>query len=185
MTDGNAEGTPARHIDLALIAVACLILVGAHVFGAGWTRSPSPVLVERDAAARSGPPNTRSAGQRPEIPDAVSKAQSLLPGMRDAESVKGDLRNVVIVQEAYFSQHSTYATSLEQLLDAGLALRSGATVRILHASQNGWAAEAVRDGSDTDSCIVHIGQQAGDASPATRRDGRTADQGIPACDGDR
>lgn len=187
MTDGNAEGTPARYIDLALVAVACLILIGAHFFGAGPTRPTTPTGVRRDTVtpARPEEPGTRSGGQPLEIPDAVGTARSLLPGMRDAESVKSDLRNVVIVQEVYFSEHSAYATDVEQLLSAGLTLRSGATVRILHASQNGWAAEAVRDGSGRNSCVVHVGKQVADAPPATLRDGRSGSEATPVCDGDR
>ena len=187
MTDENAEGTPARYIDLALVAVACLILIGAHFFGAGPKRSTSPAWVERDtvAAARPETSGTRSGGQPLEIPDAVGKARSLLPGMRDAESVKSDLRNVVIVQEVYFSENSTYATDVERLLRAGLTLRSGATVRILHGSQNGWAAEAVRSGSATTSCVVHVGKQVAEAPPVTLRDGTSGSEATPVCDGDR
>ena len=187
MTDGNAAGTPARYIDLALVAVACLILIGAHFFGAGPQRSARPAGVERDTVAPARPERsgTLSGRQRLEVPDAVGKARSLLPGMRDAESVKSDLRNVVIVQEVYFSEHSTYATDVEQLLRAGLTLRSGATVRILHGSQNGWAAEAVSDGPGTTSCVVHVGKQVGDAPPVTLRDGRSGSQATPVCDGDR
>ena len=187
MTDENAAGTPARYIDLALVAVACLILIGAHFFGAGAKRSPSPAGFERDTGAppRPGTSGTLSGGQRLEIPDAVGRARSLLPGMHDAESVKSDLRNVVIVQEVYFSENSTYATDVEQLLRAGLTLRSGATVRILHGSRNGWAAEAVRPGSATASCVVHVGKQVADPPPVTLRDGRSGSEANPACDGDR
>jgi hypothetical protein len=187
MTDESTEGTPARYIDLALVAIACLILIGAHFFGGGTQRPTSPTGVDWDtvAPARPDTSGTLSGRQPLEIPDAVGKARSLLPGMRDADAVKSDLRNVVIVQEVYFSENSTYATDIEQLLPVGLTLRSGATVRILHGSQNGWAAVAIRSGSDTNSCVVHVGKQVGDAPPVTFRDGRSGSDATPVCDGDR
>lgn len=125
MTDETAEGTPARYIDLALVAVACLILIGAHFFGAGPTRSSSPTGVEWDtvARARSETSGMRSSGEPLELPDAVGKARSLLPGMRDAESVKSDLRNVVIVQEVYFSEHSPQGAAARPLRSATAIVR--------------------------------------------------------------
>jgi hypothetical protein len=187
MTDERAEGTPARYIDLALVAVACLILVGAHFFGRGTAAPVRGTGVDWDTvpSARpqaSGPPSSRQAL---ELPDAVGKARSLLPGVRDADAVKSDLRNVVIVQEVYFSENSTYATTTEQLLPVGLTLRSGATVTLLHGSQAGWAASAARPDAPGVSCVVFIGKQPTDSVPATMRDGRRGSEGFPVCDGDR
>ena len=188
MSEETAEGTPGRYIDLALVAVACLILVGAHFFGgASTTPATGPTGVDWDTVAPARPdmPDPRSSRRPMEIPDPVSQARSLLPGMRDADAVKSDLRNVVIVQEVFFSEHSTYATDIEQLLPVGLTLRSGATVKILHGGQSGWAAVAVRAGADSISCVVHVGKQVGDAPPVTLRDGRAGSQATPVCDGDR
>ena len=188
MADDRAEGTPGRYIDLALVAVACVILVGAHLFGGGQPKgAATPTGVDFDTIAPALPDSSSGmSGRRPlEIPDAVGRARSLFPGVRDAEAVKSDLRNVVIVQEVYFSENSTYATDVEQLLGAGLTLRSGATVRILHGSQSGWAAMAVRSEAATSSCVVHVGKQVDDTPPVTLRHGKSGVQAAPVCDGDR
>lgn len=113
MADHGAEGTQGRYIDLALVAVACTILLGAHFFGAGQpTGAGGDTGVDFDTIAPALPDTSPAAGGREALgePEPVDRARSLVPGVRDADAVKSDLRNVVIVQEVYFSEHSRYAT---------------------------------------------------------------------------
>lgn len=187
-----------QHVDLALFAVACLVLLGAWGLGApgkgttsatplpsgAFARESAAVARESAAMSRVAPPPAPDAGTPPDG-RPLGGVHSLLPGVPEAAAVKRELRNMTVVQEVYFSEHSTYASSVDELAPLGLTLRSGATVRILHAGTTGWAAEAVRPGSEGVSCVVFVSAQPGDGPPATRRDGRRGTEGVPVCDGDR
>jgi type IV pilus assembly protein PilA len=84
-------------------------------------------------------------------------------------SMKSDLRNLVTVEEAYLAEHRTYTTSVTNV---GLQQSARVAVTIQAATNSGWAATAVHNGT-TITCAVFYGNTT-PVAPATA-------EGSPAC----
>src|SRR5208283_2632991 len=74
-------------------------------------------------------------------------------------TVRSDLRQLVMAQEAYWATRKSYATDVAALGDFHPA--PGVTVQILHARADGWAARAsygpATTGPGVRSCVVWVG----------------------------
>src|SRR3712207_3483597 len=71
-------------------------------------------------------------------------------------SMKSDLRNLVTAQEAYFSDHTTYASIGD--LGTSYSQSSGVTIDIDENLGSGWHATATHNALDTSrSCWIYVG----------------------------
>ena len=178
MRDGSGDATgqadsPVRRsawIDVAFLAVVIGVIVAA-----GFFRSAS--RTDRGAPAEAGPAwTTGPEASRSPLPFAV-------PGVR--ADVKTDLRNLVTAEEMFFSDSVHYTADLSSLEISGrLSLTSGARIRIVWATQAGWAAVAEGGRLGGASCVVRIGPVPDSLRPRTRLQQREGDEGAPRCDGD-
>jgi hypothetical protein len=173
---GDATGrpdSPVRRsvwIDAAFLAVVVGVIIAAAFF-----RSAS--RTDRGAPAEAGPGwTTGPEARRSPLPFAI-------PGARDG--VKADLRNLVIAEEVFFSDSVHYTADLSSLETSGrLSLTSGARIRIVWATQAGWAAVAEGGPLGGASCVVRIGPVPDSLRPRTRLQQREGQEGAPQCDGD-
>jgi hypothetical protein len=97
--------------------------------------------------------------------------------------LKSDLRNLVVAQEKYFAEHSTYADQID-----GLAYHpsSGAQVSLVATQNNAWAAVASDVSAPGKTCVIYI-NLAEKYRPKTAQDKRlptVKEEGAPICDGD-
>jgi type IV pilus assembly protein PilA len=72
-------------------------------------------------------------------------------------AMKSDLRNLATAEEAYFYDHSTYATSLAQLVSYRPS--AGNAVTVNEATIGGWSATASRAGLSK-QCYLFVGSVA-------------------------
>lgn len=164
----RSAGTRSRRIDLMFLALVVILIVGA-------------VLFRGAPRTERGPPTP--AGPSPAAPGRAGAAPFAVPGARDA--VKRDLRNLATAQEMFFSDSARYAKDVSELqLMRGLALTSGAHVRITWGSPAGWA--AVADGWQLggSTCVVRIGAVPDSVRPRTKLQNREGLEAEPRCDGD-
>jgi len=109
------------------------------------------------------------------IPHAA-RAQDPAPdsaAIRKAASVlKSDLRNFVTAQEAYFADHTTYATSVSQMR---FRPSPGVTLVILTSSSNAHSEIAIIERVPGLVCAMFIG----DGPPPLGR----GEEGAPVCRG--
>lgn len=89
--------------------------------------------------------------------------------------MKSDLRNLVVNQEAYFSDHTTYARGLAQI--AGYSSSAGVTVTITAGSDKGWAASATHDSLPNGRCLIFVGIPA----PPPPDSSAVPQEGAPYC----
>ncbi|MEO8089983.1 MAG: hypothetical protein ABI703_06780 [Gemmatimonadales bacterium] len=92
----------------------------------------------------------RSTLARGEVYTATPQENARLAGMRS------DLRNLATNQEAYFSDHTTYANSISQL-GTQYYPSTGITVTILNGSAKGWSASATHVSFPGAICYIYIG----------------------------
>jgi hypothetical protein len=90
-------------------------------------------------------------------------------------AMRSDLRNVVVNQEAYFSDHSTYASNIAQL--PGYSPTTGAVVIITAGSDKGWAASATHPSLPNGICSIFVGLPV----PPPRGAGSAPEEGTPYC----
>ena len=176
--DGGGDATgqdnnPVRRsvwVDVAFLVVVLGVIIAAALFrGASRTNRGAPA--EAGPAWTTGPDARRSP-----LPFAI-------PGVRDA--VKGDLRNLVTAEEVFFSDSVRYTADLSSLEILGrLSLTSGARIRVVWATQAGWAAVAEGGRLGSASCVVRIGPVPDSLRPRTRLQQREGEEGAPRCDGD-
>jgi hypothetical protein len=169
---GQADGPVRRSV---WIDVAFLIVVLGVIIAAAFFRTAS--RTNRGAPVEAGPAWTAGTeAKRNPWPFAI-------PGVRDA--VKRDLRNLVTAQEMFFADSIHYSTDISSLETwARLSLTSGAKVRIVWATQAGWAAVADGGRLGSASCVVRIGAVPDSLRPRTRVQQREGQEGEPRCDGD-
>ena len=73
-----------------------------------------------------------------------------------AGSIKSDLRNIATAQEAYFYEHSVYATDVAQL---NFRSSSGVTLDVVTGgTASGWSASAWHPAASPLECGLFIGQ---------------------------
>jgi hypothetical protein len=152
-----------------------LAVVVGVIIAAAFFRSAS--RADRGAPAEAGPAWTAGPqASRNPLPFAI-------PGVRDA--VKADLRNLVVAEEVFFSDSVRYTADLSSLEILGrLSLTSGAKIRIVWATQAGWAAVAEGGRLGSASCVIRIGAVPDSLRPHTRVQQREGEEGAPRCDGD-
>jgi hypothetical protein len=152
-----------------------LVVVVGVIAAAAFFRSAS--RTDRGAPVEAGPAwTTGPEGKKSPLPFAV-------PGVRDA--VKADLRNLVVTQEAFFSDSTRYSADVSTLETfSRLRLTSGARMRIVWATEAGWAAIAEGGPLGAASCVVRIGPVPDSLRPRTRLQQREGEEGAPRCDGD-
>jgi hypothetical protein len=105
------------------------------------------------------------------------------------------LRNVLAAQDAHYTDHGTYTTSMTSLgrYDATLApvkpsnpnpRRDSVSVQIIFAGGRGWTGIASHWGLRGRSCVVYVGiAEELPKVPITRADRRTpTEESVPACD---
>ncbi|HKG95995.1 MAG TPA: prepilin-type N-terminal cleavage/methylation domain-containing protein [Gemmatimonadaceae bacterium] len=81
-----------------------------------------------------------------------------------AASIKSDLRNLATAQEAYFYDHSTYATD-ETLLNYHHS--PGVVTEVVTATTQGWSASAHHPAADPLTCGIAFGNEANPIAPGT------------------
>jgi prepilin-type N-terminal cleavage/methylation domain-containing protein len=91
-------------------------------------------------------------------------------GKANVAAVKSDLANLAKEQEAYFSEHASYAPTLAQLRTTP---SPGVTVTLVETSATGWSATAVHPAAVPVTCAVFYGSAA-PVAPATS-------EGVVAC----
>ena len=178
MRDGGGDetGQPNSPVKRSVwIDVAFLVVVLGVIIAAAFFRGASKT--DRGAPAEAGPAWTAGPeAKRNPLPFAI-------PGVRDA--VKRDLRNMVSAQEMFFADSIHYATDISSLETwARLSLTSGAKIRIVWATEAGWAAVADGGRLGSASCVVRIGAVPDSLRPRTRVQQREGQEGEPRCDGD-
>ena len=92
-------------------------------------------------------------------------------------AMKSDLRNLVTAQEAYFADHSAYASSMD-----GLKFRNSqnVTVRLTVTQNNGWAAETRSSLLPNVACTVYVNLKEKDRPKM--KSGFQAAEGEPVCE---
>lgn len=85
-------------------------------------------------------------------------------------AMKSDLRNLASAEEAYFSLHQAYASSLEDL-----DFQTSPRVRVtLRASTHGWSAKTEHEARADYACAIYCGSGVTPYAPAT-------EEGVLAC----
>jgi hypothetical protein len=100
-------------------------------------------------------------------------------GVREKAYVAGmrsDLRYLTANEEAYFSDHGTYASDLAQI--AGYRPSPGITVTITAGSDKGWAASARHDSLPKGTCSIFVGVPAPQPPPGSSS---VPQEGAPYC----
>jgi uncharacterized protein (TIGR02246 family) len=95
-------------------------------------------------------------------------------------TMKADLRNLVVAQEAYFADQATYASTLAPDAKAGAVLfrpSESNTVTISNASDRGWSGviTSARLSKTSATCGVFVGPAVNAPNAAT------TEEGAPAC----
>lgn len=73
--------------------------------------------------------------------------------------VRGSLREVSAAQERFHRRHGRYAEDLDGLREAvGLVIEPGVVVRLVEASEQGWAAEGTHSDVPERSCVLWSGR---------------------------
>jgi len=88
-------------------------------------------------------------------------------GRAQLATMKSDLRNLVTVEENYFSENAKYTTSL----GAGYAASTGNNMPTITLTADGWTA-SITSPNTTQTCAVFVGSTP--LAPATT-------EGAPAC----
>lgn len=167
------EGTGRRRsvqTDAVLLALVVGVIIAAAFFR-------SADRTDRGAPAEAGPAWTAGPeARRSPVPYAV-------PGVR--EDVKNDLRELATAQEVFFSDSLHYTADVA-LLEARLRLnlKAGSLIRIVWASETGWAAIAEGGRLGNASCVNWVGPVPESLRPRTRLQHRESQEGAPRCDGD-
>lgn len=94
-------------------------------------------------------------------------------------AARSDLRNLVVAQEAYFSDHGRYAPHLDSMKAVFMPSR-GSSMQLTVARNDGWAARLTRERLGG-SCIIWVNVPESDR-PKTSRDGLGGREGEPVCD---
>jgi len=87
-------------------------------------------------------------------------------------AMKSDLRNLAVMEESYFFDHSYYTGSLSTLEARGFLPSRGVTVEIHEAAPTGWSATVTHDATPW-QCYLFVGN----AAPV----GSASDAGVAAC----
>ena len=112
-------------------------------------------------------------------------------------AMRSSLRNLVIAQEQYYADHTTYTADLGNVyfVDHGASApnpvtrtpyepASGVSVALLRAGTSGWTGKATVQGY-RGSCVIYVGWVTRREDwPATDLEQKTGEEGAPACDGD-
>jgi hypothetical protein len=125
---------------------------------------------------------------------ATTVAASVNPAAEQAiKQMTAKLRDVLAAQDAHYSDHGTYTTSMTALgkYDSRLApartsspRRDSVSVQIIFAGGRGWTGIASHWGLRGRSCVVFVGiAEELPKLPITRADRRTpTEEAVPACD---
>lgn len=111
---------------------------------------------------------------------ARAQSDSLDAALAMRARLKSDLRNLIVAQEAYYADHSSYADDITQLK---FRASTGSQVRLVVTQNGAWAAVATDENTPGKSCTVWI-NLAEKYRPATMHDKYTGNEGSPTCDGD-
>lgn len=90
---------------------------------------------------------------------------------------RSDLRNLVVAQEAYFSNHGRYASSLDS---AKFIPSRGSRIVFTVTKHDAWAATLTRERL-VGSCVIFVNLPEAER-PKTARDGIVPGEGEPRCD---
>jgi hypothetical protein len=112
----------------------------------------------------------RTAQARGELYTETTREKAYVSGMRS------DLRNLTTAQEAYFSEHSTYASSISQV--TGYVPSPGIRVTVTAGSANGWTGSATHDSFPGAICSIFIGTP---APPPPAGSTSAPQEGAPYC----
>lgn len=105
--------------------------------------------------------------------------------LRAISDMRASLRMLVTAEEGHWAQRGTYTTDMMSL---GFANRRGAEdahPQVLFAGSRGWTALATHRALKGMTCVMYVGipDEMPVKLPATRRDGRVAEEeGAPTCD---
>ncbi|MEO5567101.1 MAG: hypothetical protein ABIR92_01325 [Gemmatimonadaceae bacterium] len=110
---------------------------------------------------------------------APASAQSTPAPVIDLSPVRKDLRNLVVAQEVYFTDHNRYSPDLGVL---SLQPSDSVTIKFVEVSANSWAASGSIKGKASASCVVMVGRVA--ALPKTAQGNAARAEGGVLCDGD-
>lgn len=94
-------------------------------------------------------------------------------------SARADLRNLVVAQEAFYSDRGRYAANIAQLMPAMYRPSEGTTIRLVNAEQDAWGAE-LKHPELSGTCTVWI-NLAESKRPRTSG-GQLGAEGEPVCD---
>jgi hypothetical protein len=101
------------------------------------------------------------------------------------KDMAASLRNLIVSQEGYYSDHNEYGRTLS-LTDSQLVIiqpRPGVTLTLTYVTRNAWTARATHAALPTLSCVIYIGTIPPSRALKTRDQGRVpSDEGSPACD---
>lgn len=113
---------------------------------------------------------------------AAAASDSALQAIAEMKSA---LRNMVVAQEKYWSEHGTYTTDLSALglFPSTAGARPGALPQVIFAGGRGWSGIADHRRLNR-SCVIFVGSP--DELPFVPRTTRSrvlaANQGEPACE---
>lgn len=162
--------TPA-HAAQSLLGLA----LGLAVVALG--ASPQLVAAQNRQVAQLASPNQPAA-----ISPSVDEAGASLV----MYSVRNDLRDLVMAQEAYWHDRQSYASDVGALKSFHIA--PGVNVQIMHAGIDGWAARATygktANGPAVRSCVVWVGAIDPAQRPATEIEHKIYPEAETSCDGD-
>ncbi len=123
--------------------------------------------------------------------DAKLAARAAQPGLQADSTLKHWLRQLVVSQERYYSEHGTYTTDVAALglfTGRGRAAPSAKPdsiyLEVIQAGGRSWWGQARYRGQRGSSCVIWVGLTADFTAAPTTQGGRlpAPKEGEPACD---
>ena len=108
----------------------------------------------------------------------TTSSQSSPPSPADIAALRQDLKNMVRAQEEFFVRNNHYTPTVTALT---LTPTDGITLKVLEASQRGWAGTGAV-GKGVVSCVIFVGGVS--VMPKTEKGAVPKEEGVPLCDGD-
>ena len=123
------------------------------------------------------------------VTGAAFAASAPSRGVDPSAALKNRLRNLVVAQEAYWTDHGTYTTDLTALgvftpHRVPTTPADSVWLEVIQAGGRSWWANAVRFGHPHKSCVIYVGEMGDFAAPPTTDGGKlkASAEGQPTCD---